>query len=349
MYTWALHRLSNETVHNSDAQIIFLIPYRAIADVLSAAHMKEASGHHHRRKRRTESTRPVNLVDVAVLAASPSSADSDPGRPARKLYTSGARSPRPLPSKQSPRSPSASLEVAALRNELAELRALVQPAVAAAAAPPSYVSPEAKEAEEAEEAAQEALAEKPENIYALAIEAAIVRPPEGWRQGLRLLRVQLLAACCTFYQLVMTLGFQDAAWLDVIRNNFYGARSRRTALMPRHHRPRPRVPPPPSPILPPCAPRHLATPPSERSLPGAAAVEQLLPRQDSRDVRHKRRRRGLRHPPRRPPCAAAIDGFRSLLPTQHRTRNTATALYLTLYLCSHVVRHARPRRTTHRR
>ena len=120
-----------------------------MADVLSAAHMKEASGHHHRRKRRTESTRPVNLVDVAVLAASPSSADSDPGRPARKLYTSGARSPRPLPSKQSPRRPSASLEVAALRNELAELRALVQPAVAAAAATPSYVSPEAKEAEEA--------------------------------------------------------------------------------------------------------------------------------------------------------------------------------------------------------
>ena len=166
-----------------------------------------------------------------------------------------------LPKRRTPRSLLLSLEVAALRNELAELRALVQPAVAAAAASPSYVSPEAKEAEEAEEAAQEALAEKPENIFALAIEAAIVRPPEGWRQGLRMLRVQLLAACCTFFQLVLTLGFQDAAWLDVIRNNFYGARSRRTALMPRHHRPRPRVPPPlPHP------PTLCATPPGHTTL-----------------------------------------------------------------------------------
>ena len=57
-----------------------------------------------------------------------------------------------LPKRRTPRSLLLSLEVAALRNELAELRALVQPAVAAAAAPPSYVSPEAKEAKEAEEA-----------------------------------------------------------------------------------------------------------------------------------------------------------------------------------------------------
>ena len=311
--------------------------------------MKEASGHHHRRKRRTASTRTVNLADVpiAVLPASPSRqpsrAISDPGGPARKFNTSGGSFEPPLPKRRTPRSPSASLEVAALRNELAELRALVQPAVAAAAAPPSYVSPEDKEAEEAEEAAQEALAEKPENIFALAIEAAIVRPPEGWRQGLRLLRVQLLAACCTFFQLVLTLGFQDAAWLDVIRNNFYGARSRRTALMPRHHRPRPRVPPPPpSPSHP---VRHATWPHHPRS----AAYQEPLP--SSNFYRGKTREMcainddgaasGIHHADHRaPPPSMAFEA-------SYRTRNIATALYLTLHLCSHVVRHARPRRTTH--
>ena len=125
------------------------------ADLLAAAPPRaqemDATSHQHRRIRRTPA---MNPAEVALLAASPSRARffyQYPLAAAMVCQQVAYTSPRSsaLPKRRTPRSLSLSLEVAALRNELAELRALVQPAVAAAAAPPSYVSPEAKEAEEA--------------------------------------------------------------------------------------------------------------------------------------------------------------------------------------------------------
>ena len=58
---------------------------------------------------------------------------------------------------------------------------------------------------------------KPEHIVAVAIEEALQGAPT---RPLSFLYNQLLAALCTFAQLMLTMGFQDAAWLDTIRSHF---------------------------------------------------------------------------------------------------------------------------------
>ena len=109
-----------------------------------------------------------------------------------------------------------------MREELRELRALVVgPAAAAAAAAAALTAtttskttaPPRRPPPPLEEAFEEALevetfsGEKPQNIFALAIEVLLLRPPEGWtwRQVLRLVRVQLLAALAGVLDTLITL------------------------------------------------------------------------------------------------------------------------------------------------